>query len=86
MKNKNENYLSTGRIKAKNMQNNITINKNSIIDIPPRINFPFNKTFFENEHNNKDKNNNINNYDNMKLRNTMKQLKVNENFYCLTYK
>ena len=86
MKNKNENYLSTGKIKVKNKQNNLANNKNAIIDIPPRINFPFNKTFFENDYNNKDKNNNINNYDNMKLRNTMKELKVNENFYCLTYK
>ena len=88
MKNKNEQYLSSGRIKVKNMQNNLVINKNSIIDIPPRINFPFNKTFFENDFNNKDKisNMNNNNYDNMKLRNTMKELKLNENIYCLTYK
>ena len=88
IKNKNEQYFSSGRMKVKNMQNNLAINKNSIIDIPPRIIFPFNKTFFENDNNNRDKNNNIinNNYDNRKLRNTMKELKMNENLYCLTYK
>ena len=88
MKNKNEQYFSSGRMKVKNMQNNLATNKNSIIDIPPRIIFPFNKTFFENDNYNKDKNNNIitNDYDNTKLRNTMKELKMNENFFCLTYK
>ena len=88
MKNKNEQYFSSGRMKVKNMQNNLAINKNSIIDILPRIIFPFNKTFFENDNNNRDKNNNIinNNYDNKKLRNTMKELKMNENIYCLNYK
>ena len=87
MKNKNEQYFSSGRMKVKNMQNNLATNKNSIIDIPPRIIFPFNKTFFENDNNNKDKNNTTNNNnDNMNLRNTMKELKMNENFFCLTYK
>ena len=87
IKNKNEQYFSSGRMKVKNMQNNLTINKNSIIDIPPRIIYPFNKTFFENDNNNKDKNNTTNNNnDNMNLRNTMKELKMNENFFCLTYK
>ena len=87
MKNTNEHYFSSGKIKVKNTQNNLAINKNSIIDIPPRIIFPFNKTFFDNDKKNiKNNITNYNNYDNMKIRNTMKELKMNENFDCLTYK
>ena len=85
MKNKNEHYFSSEKIKVKNSKNNLPINKNTILDNPPRIIFSVNKTFFDND-SNKNNNMNSNNYDNMKLRNTMKQLKVNENFYCLTYK
>ena len=74
--------MTSDKIKYKNNKNNTSgMVYNAIIDIPPKFNFPFNKTFFENDYNKM----NINN-EGMKLRNTMKEFKLNENFYSLTYK
>lgn len=77
---KNRNRLSSERITFKNKKNYFPIKNNAIIDIPPKFNFPFNETFFENEYN-RDKNNL-----DFKIRNTMKELKLADNFKCLTYK
>ena len=81
-RNKYQNHMTSDKIKYKNNKNNTSgMVYNAIIDIPPKFNFPFNKTFFENDYNKM----NINN-EGMKLRNTMKEFKLNENFYSLTYK
>ena len=77
---KNRNRLSSERISFKNMKNYFPIKNSSIIDIPPKFNFPFNKTFLGNEHY-KDKNNL-----DIKIRNTMKELKLADNFQYLTSK
>ena len=83
MKNKDKTGLSTGRTKVKKKYSDLPINKNAIITIPKNFILPFNKTFIENDYNKK---NNINNDDNFKIRNTMKELKIKDNIHCLTGK
>ena len=77
---KGDNHLSSEKIKNKKEENNRGIVYKAIIDIPPKFNFPFNKTFFENDYNK------LNNNEGIRLRNTMKELKLNDNIHCLTYK
>ena len=81
MKNKVKTGLSTERINLKKINNDLPIYNNAIINIPPKFNIPFNKTFIEKDYI-KEKNNL--HFDNFKLRNTMKELNIKDNIYCLT--
>ena len=82
IKNQDKTGLSTGRIKLDKKSNKMTINKNEI-NMPLNINMVFNKTFIEKDYNKQKNNINI---DNFKIRNTMKELKIKDNFNCLTGK
>ena len=83
MKN-NFNSISNEKIKSHNIKNMkrtfVNTNNNNIIkNLRSKLDYGFNKTFY-------DKNKNHIYSENFKLRNTMKELKINDNKHCLTYK
>ena len=88
--NNNANRLSYEKFKnnnnIKNIKNTFVTNTSNNFSkvVHPNFEYRFNRTSYDN--NDKNKNNNIN-YENMKLRNTMKELKINDNnIHSLTYK
>ena len=95
MKNKNNNNYNRLSFEKYNNIKNIKNIKTTFVTntsnnfakvVHPNFEYRFNKTSYDNNDKNKNKNNNIN-YENMKLRNTMKELKINDNnIHCLTYK
>ena len=91
-KNNNNNYNRLSFEKYNNTKNIKNIKTTFVTNtsnnfakvVHPNFEYRFNRTSYDN--NDKNKNNNIN-YENMKLRNTMKELKINDNnIHSLTYK
>ena len=78
IKNKDKKGLSTERINSKYINNNFNLGTNNpIIEMPPKYNLNFNRTYFDNDYN-KEKKNNNNDY--LKLKRTLKELNINEQF------
>ena len=77
MKNKEEYNLSERR-KTKN-SNELATNLNPKIKMPRKSNLSYNKTFIEKEH--LKKQNEIN-FENNKIRNTMKELEIKGSIHC----
>ena len=78
IKNKDKKGLSTERINSKYINNNFNLGVNNpIIEIPPKYNLNFNRTYFENDFNKEKKNNN---HDYHKMKRILKEININEQF------
>ena len=78
IKNKNKKGLSTERVKSKYLNNNLNLGSNNpIIEMPLKYNLNFNRTYFENDFNKEKKNNND---DYLKMKRTLKEININDQF------